>query len=345
MLELTSSNTGVDPVVVRRLSLPATWRLLTLHSTPRHNGVRVKAKLFHQALERTVTWSCRELRPDMRLGSLVDIRATLSILDTDVQRDVEIVRLVRLQRVEPTVNLFHTVPPQWVSDQSLIARASVLWQGLSPTMQTWFNALFWNEPERFKGYLQAPASMAHHHSHIHGLLSHSLDCAERANLLARWDGTVNPDVLTMATLLHDVGKAEEYEWSAWKKSWTISDRGALLGHKLTSLEWLAAARTLVPHGVPNELAMSLYHAITACHAPEWVGLRSPRTPEAHYLSSVDALSGLCELTQRFSSLDGGFGRYHKAFRGGPFTTIQTSKLIVESRDQTRPHRRENTASC
>jgi 3'-5' exoribonuclease len=330
MLEIQHIRTGANFQVGAPQVLPQAWRLMTLRSIPVRTGVRVQAKLFHLALQRTVTWSCREVRPELKAGILVGIRSTSNITQTEEHGAVEIVRLVKLQRVEPEVNLFHTVPPQWVSDVQLLERASVLWQDLSPPMQAWFNALFWNEPARFKGFLQAPASMANHHAHVHGLFSHSLDCAERARLLAQWDASVNLDVLTMATLLHDVGKAQEYEWDSYKNSWTLSGRGALVGHKLSGLEWLAAARAFVPNGVHDSLAMSLYHALTACHAPEWVGLRSPRTPEAHYLASVDTLSGLCELTHRLADTDGGFGKYHKVFRGGPFTTAKPIDLAAQN---------------
>jgi len=302
------------------LAVPRIFRVVRIRAVPENGGFTIKAKLFHQRFTPTVVWTKRHWKDDIAVGDLVSIRSCRSSF-VDKQADVPIIRLVKMNFVEPDVDLFETVPASWLSDVSLLQQASLLWSSLSRPWRAWFNALFWNEAERFKGYLQAPGSMSHHHCRVHGLFEHSLDCAQRARVLAKDDRTVNLDVLTMAALTHDVGKAQEYEWNSFKHCWGLSGRGFLLGHKLSGLEWLVQARQSLGarYQLPELAAIALYHAITASHAPDWVGLRGPRSPEAFFLASVDSLSGNCELVNRLANPAGGFGGFHKALRGAPFT--------------------------
>jgi 3'-5' exoribonuclease len=217
----------------------------------------------------------------------------------------QVVRVWTLPQVDPDVDLLQTVPRSWLPTDgalggmpySIMDAFASLWQRMTAPWRAWFNALFWHEPRRLQAFLTAPASLQHHHAHRHGLLLHSLDCAVRALRLAQHDPRVDQSLLLMAALVHDVAKAEEYEWDERTQSMRLTQRGELLGHRLGVLEWLAIARESLPEAlrVPPPQALALYHAIEACNAPDWVGLRSPRTPEAHYLASVDALSGYAQL--------------------------------------------------
>ncbi len=296
---------------------PKVLRLLQLTPVSTASGYLMRAQLFHETATQTVNWTCSKPAAHLQTDMLVSPRACLS--DWSRAGEVRISHLVRVQYVEPDVDLMATVPDSWIADRSLLHRFSSLWQRMPRHLRAWFNALFWHEPERLRGYVTAPASMKHHHNQASGLLRHSVDCAERALALASDDHTVNFGVLILAALLHDLGKAQEYRWYDFKQSWGLSTQGALLGHKLAGLVWLAAARVMVSQHIDEMTATSVYHAITACHAADYVGMRSPRTPEAIYLASVDALSGMTELIHRHANSRGGFGSYHDAFRGGPFT--------------------------
>lgn len=280
-----------------------------------------------------VCWRAPAAAPLPSAGALVQVALGAAGLAA-VQRGtdpVTVQRLWSLPRVQPGVNLLHTVPVHWLPSEPLqgldVSHAfALLWARLPEALRAWFNAIFWEHPQRLWAFLHAPASLAHHHACRHGLLRHSLECALQAARLSRSDPEADPGVLLLAALLHDVGKAGEYE--AWLGPRAHADprgpqraglslRGELLGHRLTGLEWMAQARARLPATLaPSEAqALAVYHAIHACHAPAWVGLRSPRTPEAHYLASVDALSGHLELMERLWRQGRAQGVRHPALQG------------------------------
>lgn len=244
------------------------------------------------------------------------------ILDVDLlcragELDVHTVELS--PSIDPDINLLSTVPTTWLPKSSGLEAVGELdkwWGALSQPLRAWFNAVFWLHPCRLNRFLLAPGSIKHHHAYPHGLLIHTLDCAQRVFEAAKSDRLVNMDVLVMAALMHDLGKADEYvglETSAVR----LSDRGALIGHRMTTTEWLSVARSDLPTHlqVDEKIAMAVIHAINASNAPDWVGLRQPRTLEAFYLSSVDGLSGHCDLIKGLTKGHHFKNGYHSAFRG------------------------------
>jgi 3'-5' exoribonuclease len=205
-----------------------------------------------------------------------------------------------------------------VADRKLVARAVQLWDELPSVMQEAFNVLFW-ESGRFYRYCQAPSSMRGHHDTVSGNLRHSVDTAEAALSLSSLADGVHLGVLTLAALLHDAGKADEYRRSTSGK-WQMTNRGALLGHKITIVEWLAVARSKMRQGFPENQYLSLQHALTAVQgASSWGGLRQAMTPEANILAAVDRASGQGDLMPRHQSVDGGWGYVHPHLKCKPFS--------------------------
>lgn len=216
------------------------------------------------------------------------------------------------------VNLFDTVPYEWVKDREVINQARVLVDGLPPQFIKLINGIFWDY-KRFYRFLIGPSSLKGHHNGKHGNLRHSIDVASNTLMLAKNRKTVCPHVLTTAALLHDAGKADEYEFNYQRNSFEISSRGVLLGHKLSIVEWIAAAVAQYQIKIPENQLLSLLHALTATKGvPDWVGIREPVSPEANLLSIADRLSGQDDLIMQTMPSTEGFGRYHKHLRGRPF---------------------------
>lgn|SRR5574337_190537 len=299
---------------VMRDKLPPVWRLLSIERQPlARGGVANRAVLFHERASLTVDWSSPHVDVRLTHGKLVAIRWQSRALGGEA---VRIARLIVLERPEPSLNPFHTVPSAWVKDRPLLQRGAALWETLPRPFQHLFNAIFW-EPGRFHRYLAGPSSLGGHHAEASGNLRHSVEVAERALVLAKGETLASPAVLAMAALLHDAGKADEYRWV--HRRFELSDRGRLIGHRHTVLEWIAAARAQHRVIVPEAHYLALLHALTAAKgAPGWLGLREPQSLDATLLSMADRLSAHSELMGRYAPADAGFGRYHPHLGARPY---------------------------
>lgn len=309
-----------DIVSLHLLSLlPAIYRINGITVAPQANGYEMTAQLHHASASLTVNWQARQ--PDVRLkpGVLVAPRwkSTLAALD----QPVAIHRLVYLDRPERSENLFRTVPARDAFEAALFERAGALWERLPLGFRELFNTLFW-DGQRFLRYCTGPSSMIGHHARACGNLLHSVEVAETVLRLLPLHKAANEAVALFAALVHDAGKADEYQ-PRRHGGWNLSDRGCLIGHRTTVVEWLAVARSRMRLGIPDTHYLSLLHALTAAQAPEWVGLRRPQTPEAHLLSLADRASGHADLVNRHQAEEGGWGRSHPHLNGRPWTLPET----------------------
>lgn len=129
-------------------------------------------------------------------------------------------------------------------------------------------------------------------------------------------------ILIAAGLLHDARKADEYVFDPAKGKYVLSDRGQLVGHKLTTLEWIGAAQAKQKVMIPTAHYLGLVHALTATKgAPEWMRLREPKSLEASILSKVDWLSGEGDLFRQMAPKQGGFGGKHRHLTHPPYVVM------------------------
>jgi len=303
-----------DPVPDK---LPPLFRVQSIERLPgAHSDILNRATLFHERASLSVEWLTRHA--DIRLvrGSLVSIRWLGRPASCDGH--VRISRLVLLERPEAETNLFDLVPSNWASDRALVARASALWEGLPRGFRHLFNAMFW-DGRRFQRYLMGPSSLGHHHNGMNGNFRHCVEVAERALRMADGQALANRAILAFGGLVHDAGKADEYRFDHARRCFSMSDRGALIGHRETLQQWIAAAMASHRVILPEAHYLGLIHALTAAKgAPAWLGLREPRSIEATILSMTDRLSGEEDLYGQLATAEGGFGRYHKQLKYRPF---------------------------
>ncbi len=303
-----------DPVPDK---LPPLFRVQSIERLPgAHGDILNRAVLFQERAGLSVEWLTRHA--DIRLvrGSLVSIRWLGRPASCDGH--VRISRLVLLERPEAGTNLFDLVPHGWVSDRALVARASNLWEGLPRGFRHLFNTMFW-DGRRFQRYLMGPSSLGHHHNGLNGNFRHCVEVAEHALRMADGRVLANRAILAFGGLAHDAGKADEYRFDHARRCFSMSDRGALIGHRETLQQWIAAAMASQRVILPEAHYLGLIHALTAAKgAPAWLGLREPRSLEATILSMADRLSGEEDLYTRLAPAEGGFGRYHRLLKYRPY---------------------------
>ncbi len=315
------NNSDVNPREICRIFSRQSARILGITEMPKifrltafqhrqidFRTVHYTADLYHHRVSLHVEWTCRN--PDTRLkpGDLVSPR--WSGKTTSQNGVIRLSRLVLLEQPESTLNLFHTVPRGWVKDRDLIEEAAGLWSAIPKHYAYLFNAIFWNG-QRFRRFCMGPSSINDHHSMDNGNLIHSVDVAKSNLEDCIRQGKGNRGLSIVIGLLHDAGKADEYRLKP-NTSWRLSDRGILIGHRQTIIEWIAAARARWVTKMPENQYQALVHCLTcSANAPAWVGARKPMMIEAYYLLSNDLLSGRSEMFSHGIPEEGGWGPYFK----------------------------------
>ncbi len=298
-------------------SLPYVYRVVSVKAIPSHNGraMDYRVELYHDKASMTVQFNLGQ--PDVRLKAnlLVSIRWKLPV--NSIGGAIQISRLVLIERPLNNLNLFETVPHTWVKDRDLVNRAKQVVEKLPIDLQHLLNSVLW-DGLRFRLFCDRPASVGNHHAYQTGNLRHTVEVAETVLLLAGRYPQANVGISLAAALLHDVGKSAEY--SPWSNGgWGMTDRGRLIGHRHTVIEWIAQAVATNRIMLPESHYLSLMHALTAAPNAEWLGIRNPATPEATLLSMADRLSGESALTAELAKDTGGWGNKHPHRKSKTFT--------------------------
>jgi 3'-5' exoribonuclease len=142
------------------------------------------------------------------------------------------------------------------------------------------------EPVFLVRFANAPAARLLHHAYIGGLLEHTLSMAHLARKIANHYPYVNLDLLVAGALLHDVGKALEYNT---EPAFAFSDDGRLVGHILRAVVMIEQAATCLGN-IKEEYLRQLVHLVASHHGTlEWGSPVVPKTLEAILLHQIDLL--------------------------------------------------------
>jgi 3'-5' exoribonuclease len=140
----------------------------------------------------------------------------------------------------------------------------------------------------------SPAAVAMHHAYRHGLLEHTLHMARACRALLPLYPEVDPDLAMAGVLLHDTGKAIEYEGTL---STRRSRRGILQGHVV--LGYQLARKAGIRARLDQERLERLEHIILSHQGePEWGAAVYAATPEAVFVSMIDNLDARMGMVQR-----------------------------------------------
>ena len=145
--------------------------------------------------------------------------------------------------------------------------------------------------ERGDAFRKAPAAISMHHAYRHGLLEHTVHMAKACRALLPLYPEVDPDLAIAGTLLHDVGKLDEYEGDF---SARVSRIGTLQGHVVLGF------RTARKAALQAKLNEDLTERLVLSHQgeKEWGAAAMAATPEAVFVSMVDNLDAKMGMVQR-----------------------------------------------
>lgn len=293
-----------------REGLPPVMRIQSLSRLLDGDKILNRAVLCHRKVSVCVDWITKQVDTRLHRSGLVNIRPAANTRCSDGATRIQ--RLLPVTKPMPSFNLFDTVLPGWVKDPNLVARAATLWETLPRPLGHLVNAVLW-ESDRFHRFVTGPSSIRGHHNDISGNFRHTVEVAERARDLGLGCPLASTSLLVAGGLLHDVAKAAEYRYDRCGRRFRLSDRGELVGHRDTLIEWVAVARETGGVIIDEATWLGLLHMLNAARgAPGWLGLREPRSLEAELLSIADRLSGHEDLHRRCMPKEGksGFGGYH-----------------------------------
>ncbi|MDT8306502.1 MAG: HD domain-containing protein [Anaerolineae bacterium] len=229
------------------------------------------AGVFWDVPEHIESW-VRAGLPVLVTGRVTEYRNATQINTTDLN-----------QWVQPDMGLFlpSSKRPRAEMEKELrehIASLASPWQELVSDVLL--------DPEFYPRFVDAPAARSMHHAYVSGLLEHTLSMAYLGSLLAGHYPYVNRDLLLAATLLHDAGKALEYDLT---NGFSFSDDGRLVGHivrVVTMVERVAAERDDIDEADLRHLV----HLLASHHGTlEWGSPVVPKTLEAILLHQLDLL--------------------------------------------------------
>jgi 3'-5' exoribonuclease len=140
----------------------------------------------------------------------------------------------------------------------------------------------------------SPAAVAMHHAYRHGLLEHTIHMARACKALLPIYPEVEPHLAMAGILLHDTGKAIEYEGTLATKR---SRRGILQGHVVLGYQ-LARKAGMRAKLDPDRLEQLEHIILSHQGEPEWGAAVYAATPEAVFVSMIDNLDARMGMVQR-----------------------------------------------
>ena len=189
--------------------LPKFFRLTSIARFPARNGKGVwnEATVHYDTATLNVGWPSATVDIRLTRGSIVTIQFDRRRMALPDRFSVKKIQLID----EPVagLNLFELVPASWIDDRDLASRAARLWNRLDRPCAHLLNAVLW-DGHRFCRYLSSPVSLAEDPVPVSTNFRYSVSLAEQALLLAGDLRDIDRNVLVVAALLRDAGKADGF---------------------------------------------------------------------------------------------------------------------------------------
>ncbi|TWU42177.1 3'-5' exoribonuclease YhaM family protein [Novipirellula artificiosorum] len=176
---------------------------------------------------------------------------------------------------------------------------------------------FLGDDEFMSRLIVGAAAVTNHHAYPGGLLRHTVDLMELAQLVGPRYPQIDTELLIFGAFLHDLGKLEELSCEG-EASYT--DRGQLVGHIVIGVQMLdEKIRTVesANEAFPVELRLQLEHLIVSHHGHyEFGSPKLPVTLEAltlHHLDNLDAkIESYTTVIESDVAADGNWTNYNPA---------------------------------
>ena len=223
------------------------------------------------------------LQPSCPAGGIIAIRSQAQAYKGVLQLKID-----SLEAVDPDavgIDLF--LPATDLDIPAMAAELQGLVKGITEPFLKKLLLAFFQDHDFFDRFQQAPAAKSIHHAYLGGLLEHTLAVARLADRIADLYPGLDRSLLITGALLHDIGKVEEFDFSAYP--FTYTDQGRLVGHLVLGAE-MVRVRAVKILNFPRELMVRIQHLVLSHHGQHEFG--SPTLPmisEAFVLNFIDDL--------------------------------------------------------
>ena len=200
----------------------------------------------------------------------------------------------------------------------LTARLAELLGGLRDVHLRRLGQAFLEDADFIAKLQVAAAAVSNHHAYPGGLLRHTVDMIEIAQMVGpRYPG-LDVELLMFGAFLHDIGKIDEITSGGES---TYTDRGQMIGHLVIGVQMLGdkirALQTDHGYEIPPSLRLQLEHLILSHHGLlEYGSPRIPQTLEAialHHIDNLDAkMAAAISIIDADVSGDENWTNYHPA---------------------------------
>jgi len=227
---------------------------------------------------------CEDLFNDINGGSPVKVDGVVESFQEELQVNIRRMRPAREEEIEIEDMMRTTerdVDEMW--EKILEAINSIQDPHLSSLVDH-----FYADSEWMARFMEAPSARRVHHAYFGGFLEHTFELLLLARPLMTLYPEIDPDLLVVGILLHDIGKMEELTWGF---DTDYTDEGRLIGHIVLGERSISRVIENI-EGFPKERALEVLHLVISHHGRyEWGSPRRPKSLEAvalHYLDNLDA---------------------------------------------------------
>lgn len=235
------------------------------------------------------------------------------------QGELQII-IQNIQGVEPTESeLADLLPCSQHDPEQMFRELGATLDTLSHPAIKALTQAYLDDAELMSRFKQAPAAMTLHHAFLGGLLEHTLSLLRLGSAFCSLYPQLNRDLVLFGLFVHDLGKCDEL---TWKRGFSYSDQGQLVGHVATGLITLqqkADRCRAAGQPIPDPLLMVLQHIVLSHHGQlEFGALKVPATPEAIAVSLLDNLDAKIHMAIAAARSDSD-GERSEDDLGGRFT--------------------------
>lgn len=266
----------------------------------------------------------------LQAEQFVQVQGQVVLFKDELQMNISALDIIDPQ--ESNLDLSNFLPCSTPGPQELLAQIEALLKKelhFKPWLDLCTSIL--QDQELRTALLNAPGAKTIHHAYAGGLLEHTLGIMRICKAMAELYPMVDKEILLVAALGHDLGKAFELSQGISRQ---YTDPGRLLGHIHLGLEKLEPF-IRETQDLPAPLVLHLKHLILAHHGElEFGAPKRPKTMEAFILHFADNLDAkINTIANALTTEDHGYwSDYQRSLERYLFQPMRTPQSRIKDVD-------------